>query len=380
MKKYNDSDILNKRFGRLTALNIIKDPGKKHKIECLCECGVRKLIDKYALINGKIRSCGCLQSESARALNKKPILPGTRFGKWKVIEEDLKRNEEIGRTHYICECECGTIKTLSREILIKHKSSSCGCIRKRERESFVGKIIGNLRILSLSPNEPGKCFCHCACGNFCTAELKYIKAGLVKSCGCLAKNPVIILPNDKFGSLTVLKQIPKPVKNKFRGNKWYLCKCKCGAMVKASRNSLLSGHLKSCGCWRTNLSSFWELGICQKIEECLKGKAKCTYKTQKYIRDASGKMRFYDLLIEPFDSDRKIIIECNGIAFHPKAPVQNNPDGTEWKNVFTKESASEKYEKDMKKKELAEQNGYEVHYIWDDATDEFNINYILSII
>lgn len=77
---------------------------------------------------------------------------------------------------------------------------------------------------------------------------------------------------------------------------------------------------------------------------------------------------------------RKIIIECNGIVFHPKSPDQKNKDGSDWKNALTKETAPEKYKKDMKKKELAEQNGYEVYYVWDDASDEFNINYILSLL
>jgi hypothetical protein len=47
---------------------------------------------------------------------------------------------------------------------------------------------------------------------------------------------------------------------------------------------------------------------------------------------------------------------------------------------LSKESADEKYKRDMKKKELAEQNGYEVYYIWDDAPDDYNINYILSLL
>lgn len=213
-----------------------------------------------------------------------------------------------------------------------------------------------------------------------------LKSGKSKSCGCLQKESSKKLrkplPNGtKYGKLTVIGIDEE--KYKSHRETWHICKCECGNVFSFPRSALVRGHTKSCGCGKLH-SSMWELNICQKIEDLLKHKSICRYQKagvkQMKLKDLNGKYFFYDLLIEPFNSNRKIIIECNGTAFHPKQPDQKKPDGTEWKNAFTKESSSEKYKKDMIKKQLAESNGYEIYYIWDDESDEVNIDYILSLI
>lgn len=44
-------------FGKLLALNYAPN----YKVECRCDCGTIKLVDKYKLNIGHTRSCGCLQ-------------------------------------------------------------------------------------------------------------------------------------------------------------------------------------------------------------------------------------------------------------------------------------------------------------------------------
>jgi len=63
--------MIGNKYSRLT---ILRDgPGVKRKGNgirknyiCQCECGEIKIVDKYHLLSGKIKSCGCYQEESRK--------------------------------------------------------------------------------------------------------------------------------------------------------------------------------------------------------------------------------------------------------------------------------------------------------------------------
>lgn len=57
------------------------------------------------------------------------------------------------------------------------------------------------------------------------------------------------LTNNKYGRLTVLKKLQNHNKHIM-----WLCKCECGNEIKASGYNLKSGHVKSCGCLKSELS------------------------------------------------------------------------------------------------------------------------------
>lgn len=51
-------------------------------------------------------------------------LTGQRFGSWTVI----KRGKNVkGRVYWICECDCGTVRSVFGDSLKSGKSTSCGC-------------------------------------------------------------------------------------------------------------------------------------------------------------------------------------------------------------------------------------------------------------
>lgn len=52
---------------------------------------------------------------------------------------------------------------------------------------------------------------------------------------------------DKYGMLTLIKKVPKPLDKKRTGQYW-LCKCDCGIECIKHYNDLWSGDTKSCGC------------------------------------------------------------------------------------------------------------------------------------
>ena len=57
------------------------------------------------------------------------------------------------------------------------------------------------------------------------------------------------LTNQKFSHLLVLFEVPKEERKNIKKVEWR-CQCDCGNYVNVVSNNLLSGHTKSCGCWR----------------------------------------------------------------------------------------------------------------------------------
>ena len=86
--------------------------------------------------------------------------------------------------------------------------------------------------------------------------------------------------------------------------------------------------------------------------------------TKKEYFIKSGKdIFFYDFTIK----SRKIIIEYNGILFHPKN------EKSDWKNPFNPEITSETaFNKQKNKIKIAEQNGFKVLEIWSDGNNNLD--------
>lgn len=60
-------DITGKKFGRLTAIGQSgKDKSNNHIWECICNCGKTTFVRKNHLVKNATKSCGCLNSETAR--------------------------------------------------------------------------------------------------------------------------------------------------------------------------------------------------------------------------------------------------------------------------------------------------------------------------
>lgn len=57
----------------------------------------------------------------------------------------------------------------------------------------------------------------------------------------------------------------------------------------------------------------------------------------------------------------KLIVEYNGVAFHPKSPTQD------WKPAYKSMNTADVYENDLRKKALAESLGYKIVVVWSDS-------------
>ena len=52
-------ELIGQRFGQLTVIAFAGRTGTRYKYLCKCDCGKEKNVDKYNLISGHTKSCGC---------------------------------------------------------------------------------------------------------------------------------------------------------------------------------------------------------------------------------------------------------------------------------------------------------------------------------
>ena len=63
-------------------------------------------------------------------------LQGQRFGRWVVLERAPKKDGHA--TWWKCRCDCGTVKEVNGNSLLRGDSKSCGCYH-REQASVRGR-------------------------------------------------------------------------------------------------------------------------------------------------------------------------------------------------------------------------------------------------
>ena len=56
------------------------------------------------------------------------IIVGQRFGRWTVIRQAESRNRQA---RWLCQCDCGTERTVGAQSLTEGRSVSCGCYHKQ---------------------------------------------------------------------------------------------------------------------------------------------------------------------------------------------------------------------------------------------------------
>lgn len=121
---------------------------------------------------------------------------GDRFGNLTVISES-NRNKQNKR-QFNCQCDCGNTTISLIYDLVKSHTKSCGCLRKIAIKATkikltkhiinIGDVFERLTVLELN-FKPGKRLvrCQCVCGNESNILVSNLVSGKVKSCGCYHK-------------------------------------------------------------------------------------------------------------------------------------------------------------------------------------------------
>ena len=196
-------------------------------------------------------------------------LTGQVFGRLTVIERDESVGSDKG-AYWICQCECGNVKSINSYSLRSGATQSCGCLNKeiisqpKEISDMIGKRFGKLTVVkrhgthvSQGGQKKPTWLCECDCGNKKIATSQDLKSGHVKSCGCMTTKHkgdcLIDLTGKRFGKLVVIERAEDYVyktEKRIMTSPMWKCKCDCGNIVVCQGGNLRSGSATSCGCDR----------------------------------------------------------------------------------------------------------------------------------
>ena len=148
-------------------------------------------------------------------------LTGQKFGRLTVISKGEKPSHVKSKaTYWICQCECGNVKTIIGTTLRNGATTSCGCYRnentkKIQNRDLTGQKFGRLLVMSIDEKE---------------------------------------------------SSVKRKTGDRITTRKYYKCQCDCGKIVSILGNSLTTGKTMSCGCYKKdemtgNHSRFWKGGI-----------------------------------------------------------------------------------------------------------------------
>lgn len=115
---------------------------------------------------------------------------------------------------------------------------------------LIGKVFNRLTVIARAGSNKRNSalwLVRCDCGIEKIVVGSHLVNGDTKSCGCLNK---IDLTGQKFNRLMVIKR----VENNKDGRTCWLCKCDCDTERVITGTHLLSGHTKSCGCYKKEQS------------------------------------------------------------------------------------------------------------------------------
>ena len=149
---------------------------------------------------------------------------------------------------WLCRCECGRQSVVETNNLRTGKQGSCGNQTAHPKNDIAGMKFNMLTALyAVEDKRHGQYWmCHCDCGNKKVVNGGALRHGRVMSCGCYGPTAAKDLAGRRFGMLTAIKRTPAM---RGRQTKW-ACVCDCGNVTDVALPKLMSGHTKSCGCFK----------------------------------------------------------------------------------------------------------------------------------
>jgi len=131
-------DLSGQVFGRLTAIertNIIYNGS--YKWRCRCDCGNEHIATIGNLVNGRVKSCGCLITE----INHRIDITGERFGRLVAVSPTLERNRSNHARDRVweCLCDCGNTHRVRLSKLRDGSVKSCGCLVHERSNSLIAR-------------------------------------------------------------------------------------------------------------------------------------------------------------------------------------------------------------------------------------------------
>ena len=93
-------DIAGLKFGRLTAIEIVKTPVIATQWECVCDCGNKTIASLGNLMNGHTKSCGCYSTECILAPKKHGMSYSRFYNIYKTMEGRCNKEYSTSWSRY----------------------------------------------------------------------------------------------------------------------------------------------------------------------------------------------------------------------------------------------------------------------------------------
>lgn len=233
----------------------------------------------------------------------------------------------------------------------------------KHTSDLTNQKFGRLTCLYRTTNDKRKkavWVCQCECGNFKPVNATDLKKGNTQSCGCLKKeclkkinqNKIKDLTNQRFGKLTVINFLY--TKNR---RAYWACKCDCGNEIIVNSNLLLKEETSSCGCLKNS-----------KKEELIKtilDNQNINYQKEYSFNDLKYKIKLrFDFALLNQDNQLLALIEYQG-----KQHFQNSLYGQEQREIT-----------DQLKKDYCKQHNITLYEITYKDNIEIKLQEILDIV
>lgn len=206
---------------------------------------------------------------------------------------------------WLCRCTCGNTRIVLGKLLRAGKITHCGCKNRTTVKDITGQKFGKLTVLNRAGSDNSKkalWLCKCECGNEKILRGSDLISGKIKSCGCYKTE---CLSNDLTGKRFGRLTVIKQIDKKNDQLIW-LCECDCGNDIEVTTNHLITGNTQSCGC----LKSKGENQIALWLKE-----HNISYKQQYTFEDLRGKNNTFLRFDFAIFKDEKLdsLIEFQGI-------------------------------------------------------------------
>lgn len=186
---FNGLPKVGDRFGSKEVIEVLEtQPAKDSVVVCRCDCGTIKRYSAYSIKNclGKCQSCTIRPAK----LNFKP---GDPVGSCRFIRECLGTHSTSGAfsRRILLECKCGKPFAFRVRSIGDTGSITCGCDRQfniSPGQRTPGSMLVFTGKTKAKPTHRGSkklAEVKCDCGKTCYKELRRIRQGKIKSCGCL---------------------------------------------------------------------------------------------------------------------------------------------------------------------------------------------------
>lgn len=299
--KYNDEDIISKKYGRLTIVEFLTGSDNRNEQKapayvCKCDCGNIVIKKASHVINHKIKSCGKCRTGRSKYADTSYI--GKKYGSLEIIG----LGHDGVQSTFMCRCDCGRSKVFeySASMIANGYKQQCSICAseislntlhtKRYNNSLLQSLLGTrhgkLVIKSIYKDSKGYTYarCDCDCG---TKNHDVLLSNLYRDTyGTKACGNCRIAPNEKYGDNEYIGQTINNLTildiKKESSKTYWLCRCElCEEhnVIWLPAHGVASGNNKSCGCMQSNGESV--------IEKALKSK-NINYKKQVTFKDLKG--------------------------------------------------------------------------------------------